>query len=340
MLLNFICLIYFSKSVLGRAADFSSYPTEETSAFINSSEEHFSNLIGQIQTKSENYSIDFKDSVKFLLYTKKNKDSYQQLFLNDLKRIKSSNYDPRQPTSFVIHGYMDDVTAEIVQSIKNRFLGRMNSNVVAVDWSVLAKNIFYVVSAQQTPSVGTYIGSFVNFLIDNGDKAANIHIIGHSLGAQAAGFAGKAVKSGKVKRITGLDPALPGFEIADKNHRIDAEDADFVDCIHTCGGFLGFLNPICQADYYPNGGRNVQPGCLWADFGVCSHSRSHEYFAESILSNHKFPSSKCKTVPADDNPTSCIYSDALMGYPASKKYKGIFFTRTNSAYPFSKDIEI
>lgn len=339
MLIKLVCLLYISQSVLGRAADFPWYTFEETSDFMNFNDEYFHNLIGLIQSQPELISIDLKDFVKFLIYTNKNKNSYQQLFLNDLNSTKSSNYDSNLPTFFVIHGYMDDVTAEIIQSTKNNLLSQMDCNVIAIDWSKITMDIFYSIIVLQTPGVGKYIGSFVNFLIDNGDKAANIHIIGHSLGAQAAGFAGKVVKSGKLKRITGLDPALPGFEFADKNSRIDAGDADFVDCIHTCAGFLGFLNPICQADYYPNGGRNVQPGCLWVDFGVCSHSRAHEYYAESIILNHKFPSTKCKTVPANDNPKDCNKSDALMGYPASKHYQGIFFAKTNSAYPFSQVIE-
>lgn len=47
-------------------------------------------------------------------------------------------------------------------------------------------------------------------------------IIGHSLGAHACGFAGKKYK---FARITGLDPAGPGFKGQPKEKRLDIDDA-------------------------------------------------------------------------------------------------------------------
>lgn len=63
--------------------------------------------------------------------------------------------------------------------------------------------------------------------------------------------------------VSGLDPAYPGFELlsAFTGGRLEATDADFVDVIHTCGGALGLLDPVGQADFYPNGGTPMQPGC-------------------------------------------------------------------------------
>lgn len=47
---------------------------------------------------------------------------------------------------------------------------------------------------------------------------------------------------------------------------LTSSDAKFVDVIHTDGGIFGFPNPIGHADYYPNGGRPLQPGCSASNF--------------------------------------------------------------------------
>lgn len=94
----------------------------------------------------------------------------------------------------------------------------------------------------------------------------NVHVIGHSLGAHIAGFTGKEVfKStrSKIYWITGLDPAGPLFEVPlqNKMNRLSDQDATFVEILHTDGGVLGFLTPLGTSDFFPNGGKFIQPKC-------------------------------------------------------------------------------
>ena len=87
--------------------------------------------------------------------------------------------------------------------------------------------------------------------------------MGHSLGAHIAGFIGNRF-SGKIARITGMDPARPDFEapiMKDPKDRLDPTDAKFVDVIHSDSGAAGFIRPLGHADFYPNGGSFRQPGC-------------------------------------------------------------------------------
>lgn len=118
-------------------------------------------------------------------------------------------------------------------------------NKTVVDWSDLAENRMYPVPARQTRDVGRNIAALIDYLVVDEHVAAisQFHLIGISLGAHVAGFAGQYVKCGRIPRITGLDPARPAFEPrTDKSGHLDSSDAEFVDIIHTCGGTFGMIS--------------------------------------------------------------------------------------------------
>jgi len=98
------------------------------------------------------------------------------------------------------------------------------------------------------------------------------------------------IEGEKIGRISGLDPAGPGFLKADLTNRLDPTDATFVDVIHTNMGTMitsfGNPNKLGHVDFYPNGGEH-QPGCslplVGEVVGACSHVKAADYFANSIL---------------------------------------------------------
>ncbi|ESP00941.1 hypothetical protein LOTGIDRAFT_225572 [Lottia gigantea] len=149
--------------------------------------------------------------------------------------------------------------------MKNELLKLSGSlNVIIVNWKVGAGKA-YGQSTENTKTVGEKASALIVAIKKNKAVAySKFHVIGHSLGAHAAGFVGKGVikaANDKVGRITGLDPA--GFKFARKSHsgRLSYKDADFVDVIHTNDGtFLRLGELRCHVDFYPNGGRR-QPGC-------------------------------------------------------------------------------
>lgn len=81
-----------------------------------------------------------------------------------------------------------------------------------------------------------FVETQTNYGLDPND----VHLIGHSLGAHTAGYAGEKM-GGKVGRITGLDPAEPYFQGMPSHVRLDYTDAKLVDVIHTDGKSFFFL---------------------------------------------------------------------------------------------------
>ena len=72
---------------------------------------------------------------------------------------------------------------------------------IAVDWSHGA-GLPYGQATANTRVVGAQVGKLINFLVANTNVTADdVHVIGHSLGAHVAGYAGQRVHN--MSRITG-----------------------------------------------------------------------------------------------------------------------------------------
>lgn len=101
---------------------------------------------------------------------------------------------------------------------------------------------------------------------DDGLNSETFFIVGHSLGGQMSGIIGRSVykKSRgetKIERISALDPALPTFYPALGTPCVNKNDAKFVDIIHTDAWLYGIPISTGHADFWPNSGKTLQPGC-------------------------------------------------------------------------------
>lgn len=110
---------------------------------------------------------------------------------------------------FIIHGFTQNGQTAWVNEMARELLRKEKLNVIVVDWgpgsSALNLNLYYA-AAGNTRLVGAQVADMIDVLNRKFHVALRrFHIIGHSLGAHVAGFAGeKLVKSGKViARITG-----------------------------------------------------------------------------------------------------------------------------------------
>uniref|UniRef100_A0A8C4YP84 Triacylglycerol lipase n=1 Tax=Gopherus evgoodei TaxID=1825980 RepID=A0A8C4YP84_9SAUR len=227
-------------------------------------------------------------NTRFLLYTKKNPNDFQEITAINPASIGYSNFDLSKITRFITHGFLGQGEETWLSDMLE------DVNCISVDWSG-GSRCLYSQAANNIRVVGAEVAYFVNVLKEQyGYSPSKVHFIGHSLGAHAAGEAGR--RSPGFGRITGLDPAQPYFQDTPVGVRLDKTDAAFVDIIHTDTaptipnlGF-GMSQAIGHLDFYPNGGEQM-PGCTnnrTVDFVACNHLRSFKYYFESIISPNGF----------------------------------------------------
>ncbi|CAK9795090.1 Pancreatic triacylglycerol lipase (Fragment) [Anthophora quadrimaculata] len=285
-----------------------------------------------------------QSQVSFILYTRSGPENGTQLFKNDKNGLLKSNFNPSRSTKFITHGWKSSAMSAGLVKMRDEYLQHYDYNVIMVDWQPLAASTFYLGPMQNTKKVGETVAEFIDFLVkETGLKTTDIHFLGHSLGAHVAGNTGSSVTSGRLGRVTGLDPASPGFHLLASNKtKLDSTDALFVDIIHSCGGILGFMQPLGSVDFYPNAGVPVQPGCCCAAEikEACSHGRSYVYFTESIGSKSGFVASKCDTWDHYLGGNCKNSMTTLMGEHVDKMAIGSYFLTTRSESPYAEQAEI
>jgi pimeloyl-ACP methyl ester carboxylesterase len=207
-----------------------------------------------------------------------------QLYIDDFESIRDSRFNPDLSTKIIIHGWTHGKDVPWVVEMREVMASKNLWNIIVVDWAPLSHAI-YTEARIHTAVVARQLTYFCVFLAKStGTRMSSVHMIGHSMGAQIAAFAGHQLQlegNEKVDRISGLDPAAPLYEwphIESLDEVLDPGDASFVDVIHTNGKHLGVIFPSGHVDYYPNGGQH-QPGC---GFWVCSHMRSCEFWTASV----------------------------------------------------------
>jgi pimeloyl-ACP methyl ester carboxylesterase len=247
--------------------------------------------------------------------------------------------DLSKPMAFLVHGWFDDVNKTWVKTTIADYVKFVDTNACAVDWSMLAR-VDYAQAASRTQKVGQHLAKFIELLRDNGISFNDVTIVGHSMGAHIAGFAGEALK-GSIREIIGLDPAGPGQFFRERG-RLDPTDAKFVQAIHTDQGFLGTTVLSGHQDYYPNNGMAPLPGCLVPILQngmgytptVCSHFKAVEYFWASLNPDNKVKGVKCPNYLMYQMGGCDSSATDNFGLYAERTINGTFHFTVKSTYPF------
>ncbi|XP_066593077.1 uncharacterized protein [Prorops nasuta] len=245
---------------------------------------------------------------RFLVYgSRKARSIPMEVPADDINDNAHRAIDPDLPTKVIVHGFGSGCDQVWVYEMRSALMSVHECNIVCVDWAPGSTIPNYVRAAANTRLVGRQLAKLIRSLDVPLEK---VHLIGFSLGAHVAGFAGAEL--GNVSRITGLDPAGPLFESQDPRARLDETDANFVDVIHSNGeqlilGGLGSWQPMGDVDFYPNGGR-MQTGCsnlflgavsdiIWSSAvegrSLCNHRRAYKLFTDSVSPKCRFPAFSC-----------------------------------------------
>jgi Ca2+-binding RTX toxin-like protein len=199
------------------------------------------------------------------------------------------------PTYVIIHGWRNtggnasngykpgDWLANQAQTLRQR---ESNANIIMVDWEKDAGNVLYFPSVGKTQDVGNQLSAYLK---NSGVDPNYTTLIGHSLGAHVAGFAGSAYRqsTGKaINQIVGLDPAGPAFESKGAGDRLDPTDANRVVAIHT-SIVLGYNDRLGTLDIYANKSDWFQPGqsIIPKNFLGGNHTYGTTLFTELLQGN-------------------------------------------------------
>ncbi|XP_063241522.1 inactive pancreatic lipase-related protein 1-like [Bacillus rossius redtenbacheri] len=215
------------------------------------------------------------------------------------------DYRANRSTMFLVPGLSRSWNVTWLHRLKNNVLDRGDYNVILTHWGGdRSSNYSYYQAVSDTRVVGAELARLGRALVEQHHVSpGSFHVVGHSLGAQIAGYMGQNITG--LGRITGLDATQVGFVGYPRAVRLDSRDAQLVEDIHTAlqppiVGLADSRNlPIGHVDVYVNGG-NVQPGCnklnksldSVADYALlspadvanmsgCSHLRSVDLYLEA-----------------------------------------------------------
>ncbi|XP_063878383.1 pancreatic triacylglycerol lipase-like isoform X2 [Scylla paramamosain] len=289
----------------------------------------------------------------FHVWTRRHPQKAQDLSMGSRSALAATHFQSKQ-TYIIIHGFLGSSTDGWILSLKDALLNREDCNVISVNWSAGSTTAEYFLIQPRVRTVGAEVGQFLSFLEDAaGLYTYQVHVIGHSLGAHAAGFVGKTL-NGTLPRITGLDPAGLSFHQADSADRLHHSDAVFVDVIHThgCYTFLkmwedcfGIDENLGDADFWPNGGER-QPACEDGGDGAtsvkdgssCDHGMAYVLYIESIKympSSTHFLARQCPSWKHYNNRSCpCGHPVQYMGFNADPRAHGVFYLNTSRTAPY------
>ncbi|XP_034489471.1 phospholipase A1 [Drosophila innubila] len=254
----------------------------------------------------------------------------------------TSGFSPKRPTVIFITGWTSTIDRSNSGPVAKAFACRNDTNFMVLDAANFIRT-FYTWSALNTDEIGLYLAKAL-LKLNRRYVTNNVHLVGHSLGAQIAGAAGryfKELSGSMLPRVTGLDPANPCFYDGNALNGAGSGDAKYVDLIISNPGVLGTSEDAGDGNFFVEGLVPIKSGCRGLAAITCSHQRAVDYFTESVYPTNErnFRGNHCTTRLSLWGGRTCSnIRTAVMGYAADKK--GLFYVDANEEEPYGKNVKL
>ncbi|XP_013192735.1 lipase member H [Amyelois transitella] len=238
-----------------------------------------------------------------------------------------------RPAALIVYipGWLNSPNDEAAQALVTALL-RKNPIVLVID-TRLAFHRGYISSASRVKALANLLYNFIKNVYREGIPLSAVHLIGFSLGAHVAGITGKLVKKGlkeRIGRITALDPARPCF-VRLAEYRLDKNDAQFVQVVHSSAGILGLENPVGHADVYVNGVLVKQPECRDRSITLeCDHAQAWRLYSESVQNDRSLMGRECRSWN-ELMRGECSGNETVVGYSCSSSSRGMYLYKSEKA---------
>uniref|UniRef100_A0A034VT37 Vitellogenin-2 n=1 Tax=Bactrocera dorsalis TaxID=27457 RepID=A0A034VT37_BACDO len=252
-----------------------------------------------------------------------------------LRIVDDPDFDINKKVVIASSGWLTNANRsnDVLDGIGKAYHCRGDTNFLGIDVGRYIQTL-YTWSSLNTNRIGeilaTALVDFVEVV-----PLENIHLMGHSLGAQIMGTTARhftRLTGRQIPRVTGFDPAGPCFDYGEVQTTLSASDAAFVDIIHSNTGVAGQSEPTAHADFFVNGRFPIQNGC---DDSVCSHQRSWQYYMESVYpgNEYNFLARRCTSLLRLDQ-GRCVGDEYPMGIATPIGLQGLFILNVNPTEPY------
>ncbi|KAH8235926.1 hypothetical protein KR032_010901, partial [Drosophila birchii] len=257
--------------------------------------------------------------------------------------FKTPGFNPNLPSVLFITGWRTSINSSNSGPVAKAYACRNDTNILILDAANFVDTL-YSWSALNTEAIGLYVARAL-LRLNATYVTEQLHIVGHSLGAQIAGSTGRNYRElsngGILKRVTGLDPANPCFYDGNDLEGLRSGDASFVDIIHSNPGMLGSSKRAGDADFFVEGRIPFKDGCTGLDAITCSHQRAVDYYAESVYPSNEmdFLGRRCDRYAELLVGTYCRDTRTVMGYAAKPTVLGLYYVGANGEAPYGQNAD-